>query len=69
MKRYQIVRHYNICNKQVECLCDDAGCAIVYGEDNAKAQVEQLHAMGYTDARYEELPANKAWHDENNWIG
>lgn len=65
MKRYQILRTYNICGKQVECLCYDAGCAVVYGEDKAKAQVEQLHKMGYTDARYEEL--DKAWFDDVAW--
>lgn len=69
MKRYQILRHYNISGKSVECLCYDAGCAIVYGEEKAQAQVAKLHSMGYTDARYEELPMGTAWFDDNNWIG
>ena len=69
MKRYQIIRTYNICGKPIECLCYDAGCAIVYGEDAAKAQVNKLHKMGYTDARYEELPQGKSWFDNKNWIG
>lgn len=69
MKRYQIIRTYNICGKPVECLCVDAGCAIVYGEDAAKAQVAKLHEMGYVDARYEELPQGEAWFDDENWIG
>lgn len=69
MKRYQIVRTYNIYGEPKECLCYDAGCAIVYGEDTAKAQVAKLHEMGYADARYEELPQGKAWFDNENWIG
>lgn len=69
MKRFQILRNYNICGKEVECLCYDAGCAIVYGEENAITQVEKLHVMGYTSARYEELPQKAAWFDDNNWLG
>ena len=69
MERYQIIRAYNIYGKPVECLCDDAGSAIVYGEDTAKAQVAKLHEMGYADARYEELPQGEAWFDDVNWIG
>ena len=69
MKRYQIIRAYNICGKLVECLATEAGCAIVYGEDAAKAQVSKLHEMGYADARYEELSHGKAWFDDENWIG
>jgi hypothetical protein len=67
MKRFQIVRTYNISGKPAECLCYDAGCAIVYGEDKAKAQVAKLHAMGYPDARYAELPQGEAWFDDENW--
>lgn len=69
MKRYQIIRNYNINGQMTPCLCYDAGCAIVYGEEEAKAQVEKLHAMGYTDAYCEELPQGQAWFDNNNWIG
>lgn len=69
MKRYQIIRTYNICGRLVECLCYDVGSAIVYSEDIAKAQVAKLHEMGYADARYEELPQGKAWFDDENWIG
>lgn len=69
MKRYQIIRTYNICGKPTECLCHDAGCAIVYGEDAAKTQVAKLHEMGYTDARYEESPLGKAWFDDEKWLG
>ena len=68
-KRFQIVHMFDICGKQTECLCYDAGCAIVYGEDKAKAQVAKLHEMGYDSARYEELPEGTAWFDDNNWIG
>ena len=68
MKRFQIVRTYDINGKPTECLCYDAGCAVVYGEDTAKAQVAKLHRMGYTDARYEELPQGRAWFDNENWI-
>lgn len=68
-KRFQIIRTYDICGKPTECLCYDAGCAIVYGEDKAKEQVAKLHAMGHTSARYEELPQGTAWFDDNNWIG
>ena len=68
-KRFQIVRLFDICGKQEWCLCYDAGCAVVYGEDKAKAQVEKLHQMGFESARYEELPEGKAWFDDNNWIG
>ena len=68
MKRYQIIRTYNICGKSKECLCYDAGCAIVHDENVAKKQVFKLHDMGYADARYEELPQGKAWFDDENWI-
>ena len=67
--RYQILRAYEICGKPVECLCCDAGGAIVYGEDAAKAQVAKLHEMGYTSARYEELPQGSAFFDDENWNG
>lgn len=69
LKRYEIVRHYNVCGQSVECLCYDAGCAIILGEDRAKAQVAKLHAMGYADARYIELPMGEAWFDDENYIG
>ena len=69
MKRYQIIRTYNICGKLVECLCCDAEYSIVSSEDAAKAQVAKLHEMGYADARYEELPQGEAWFDDENWIG
>ena len=68
-KRFQIVRTFDICGKPCECLCYDAGCAVVYGEDKAKARVEKLHQMGYESARYEELPECKSWFDDNNWMG
>jgi hypothetical protein len=68
-KRYQIIRTYDICGKQKECLCYDVGPAVVYGETKAKEQVDKLHAVGYTDARYEELPEGTAWFDDENWIG
>ena len=67
--RYQILRTYNVCGKPVECLAAEAGCAIVYDEDTAKAQVAKLHEMGYSDAKYEELPHGSAWFDDENWIG
>lgn len=67
--RYQIVRSCNICGKPVECLATEAGSAIVYSEDAAKAQVAKLHEKGYTDARYEELPQGSAFFDDENWIG
>ena len=66
MQRFQIVRTYNISGKPTECLCYDAGCAIVYDEDTAKAQVNRLHEIGYTDARYEALPPGGAWFDNEN---
>ena len=69
MKRYQILREYNICGQMRECLCDDAGAPIVYGEDVAQERVAKLHDMGHTSARYEELPYGKAWFDDENWIG
>lgn len=69
MKRYQILRIYEVCGQQVECLCCDAGCAIVSNEDAAKAQVAKLHEMGYADAKYEELPQGEAWFDDENWVG
>lgn len=69
MKRYQILRTYNICGKLIECLCYNIGSAIVYDEGIAKAQVSKLHEMGYADARYEELPQGEAWFDDKNWIG
>ena len=69
MKRYQISRAYNIYGKPVDCLCYDAGNAIVYGEDAAKAQVAKLNEMRYDDARYEELTQGEAWINDENWIG
>lgn len=63
-RRFQILRTYDICGQPHECLCYDAGCAVVFGEDCAKAQVAKLHEMGYTDARYEELPPGTAWFDD-----
>jgi hypothetical protein len=68
-KRFQIIRTYDICGKPTECLCIDAGSAIVYGEEDAKHQVAMPHAMGHTSARYEELPQGTAWFDDENWIG
>ena len=68
-KRFCILRQHTINGKQEECLCYDAGCAIVYGEEDAKHQVAMLHAMGHTSARYEELPQGTAWFDDENWIG
>lgn len=68
-KRYEIVRNYNIGGKSVECLCYDAGCAIVLGEAEAQTRVQQLHNMGYTDAHYNELPYGTAWFDDENYIG
>ena len=69
MKRYKIIRTYNFYGRPVEGLATETGCAIVYGEDAAKAQVAKLHEMGFTDARYEELPQGEAWFDDENWIG
>jgi hypothetical protein len=68
-KRFQILRTYDICGRPTECLCYDAGRAIVYGEEDAKHQVAMLHAMGHTDARYEELPEGAAWFDDENYVG
>lgn len=69
MKRYQIVRKYIINGEACECLCDDLGAAIVYGEEKARDMVQKLHDMGHTSARYEELPQGQAWFDDENWIG
>lgn len=68
-KRFQILRTYDICGKLTECLCYDVGCAIVYGEEDAKHQVALLHARGHADARYEELPEGTAWFDDENYGG
>ena len=46
-KHYNIVRTYNICGKEVECLCYDAGCAITYNEEEAKASGNYV-AEGHT---------------------
>ena len=67
-KRFQILRTYDVCGKPTECLCYDAGPAIVYSEAKAKEQVIKLHTMGYPSARYEELPQGAAWFDDKNWI-
>lgn len=70
MKRFQIIRNYKINGQLTPCLCTDDGIlTIVYGEELAKAQVEKLHARGYTDAYCEELPQGQAWFDNENWIG
>lgn len=69
MERFQILRSYDICGQKKVCLCNDAGAPIVYNESRAKAQVAQLHSMGYADAYYEPLPAGEAWFDDENWIG
>jgi hypothetical protein len=69
MKRFQIVREYNVCGNVYECLCHDLGPAIVYGEEKAKDLVQKLHDMGHASARYEELPQGAAWFDNENWIG
>ena len=69
MKRYEITAEYEFHGQYRRCLCYEAGCAIVYGEETAKAQVEKLHEMGITSAAYAELPQGKAWFDDENWIG
>lgn len=69
MVRFQIIREYDICGKKMTCLCSDAGAPIVYNEDDAKAQVAQLRAMGHESAHYEPLPEGEAWFDDENWIG
>ena len=68
-KTYQIVREYNINGQTCECLCYDAGCAITYSEEDAKAKVAKLHEMGYTTARYEEVAPKQQWWNDSNWIG
>lgn len=52
---YAILRHYLICGKSVECLCYDGGMGYVLTEEEAKERVNQLHKMGYEDARYEKV--------------
>ena len=69
MKRFQIVATYKISDKECECLCYDAGCAITLDEETAQKRVDALHQMGITTARYEELPQDTAWFDDKNWIG
>lgn len=55
------------------CLCGIATASgswfICYDEKQAKQRVAELHAIGETSARYEELPWGTAWFDDNNWIG
>ena len=68
-KTYQIVREYNINGQACECLCYDAGCAITYSEEDAKAKVAKLHEMGHTTARYEEVEPKHQWWSDDNWIG
>lgn len=52
---YAILRHYPICGKLEECLCYDGGLGYVLTEEEAKARVDALHKMGFTDARYEKV--------------
>lgn len=63
--RYQIV--YD------SCLCDKKTASgdwyFCYDEEQAKRRVDELHAAGYAEAYYEELPFGTAWFDDNNWIG
>lgn len=66
---YHIVRTYNICGREEECLCYDAGCAITYSETDAQAKVATLKAMGYADARYIKVAAGSAWYEDSHWIG
>ena len=66
---YNIVRTYNICGNQMECLCYDAGCAITNNEQEAQQRVAQLHAMGHHDARYIAVANGTAWYEDNQWIG
>jgi hypothetical protein len=68
-KHYNIVRTYNICGREVECLCYDAGCAITHNEEEAKARVATLKEMGYTNAHYIVVENGTAWYEDKNWIG
>lgn len=56
-----------------ECLCTKETASgsdcICIGEDKAKQRVAELHAIGETSARYEELPYGEAWFDDDNWLG
>lgn len=72
MKTYQIVKMYNICGRQEECLCDiptaSGHHAIYHDEEEAKARVDELKAMGHTSARYEEVPEkDQWWNDPTNF--
>lgn len=71
--RYHIIDTYNICGKPVDCLCDRPTASgswfICYSEESAEQRVKELHEAGYTEARYELVPAGEAWYDDENWIG
>ena len=75
--RYQIVYLAKIWTGlefiEEECLCKKETASgtdsICIGEEEAKQRVAELHAIGETSARYEELPYGTAWFDNKNWIG
>lgn len=75
--RYQIVYTAKIWTGrryiEEECLCTKETASgtdcICIGEEEAKQRVAELHAIGETSARYEELPYGKAWFDDENWLG
>ena len=62
MKKYKVLAMYNIYGKEVECLE-----IVVFGEENAQAEVTKLTAQGIT-ARYE-AETGAEWYNDNNWIG
>lgn len=69
---YQIIKTYNINGKECECLCDiptkTGHHFITYNEEYAKARVAELHAMGYTSARYEVVKEkDQWWNDPTNF--
>lgn len=62
MKKYNILAMYNIYGKEVECLE-----TVVFGEENAQAEVTKLFEQGMV-ARYE-AETGAEWYNDNNWIG
>jgi hypothetical protein len=72
-QRFQVLDTYIISGKEHECLAGrptaSGSWSVCYDEKQAQQRVSELHAAGFTKARYEELPWGQAWFDDENWMG
>lgn len=66
--RFQILMLYPICGRMCECWAEVPTASgdffICYSEEEAKQRVKELHELGHTSARYEELPLGESWIDD-----